>query len=272
MLGSVSTFRHSPARDVSTPGATSRTSTLAEVASLAEPTTVQTPEELLVRLRRLEQALRGDGRVVFPAVYVAITAAAVRLVNRGPIADRARSRALIVDFGRRYLRELHNDVTGKPVAAHWRTHFERAKDAPPSLRGAMAAINAHLTVDLAEAVFAVGADRSFAGDFAAFGSALADATPDVIAALARHGVDGATFLRAGLAGDVIDAVAGRGTTSRLMFQTVRAEAFTNAMNLRACSQHPGVTRAGMNAAAVAREATLDVLLGCGPAPSSRSTP
>ena len=234
---------------------------LVRLRELANPATVTTPESLLVRLRQLEAALSGDGRVVFPAVYVAITKAAVRWVAEGGAADATTARALIVDFGRRYLAALSADLGGGDMAPHWRRHFDLAARGGPSLRGATSAINAHLTVDLAESLAAVGADGRFGRDFSAFGDALAHATDDVIAALARHGVKADGLFRGWGVGRAIDAVAGAGTTSRLGFQTIRAEAFTNAQALLHCTQHPGVVRAGMATAARARELTLDALLG-----------
>jgi hypothetical protein len=228
--------------------------------ALAEPSTVTTPEELLARLKRLEAAFAGDGRVVFPAVYAAITKASVKLVADGGVQDVARSRALIVDFGRRYLGALAAHLDGAEVPAHWQRHFALAAGHKPSLRAAGSAINAHLSVDLAEAVYACGARRTYAGDFTAFGRALAAATPDVTAALARHGVAAERFVKAWFVGDVVDAIAGDGTTSRLGFQVVRAEAFTNAMLLRECALAPALVRGGMHLACRNRETTLDVLV------------
>ena len=97
-------------------------------------------------------ALRGDGRVVFPAVYVAITKAAVKLIADGGLKDAEKGRALIVDFGQRYLQALHAQVTGGSIPAPWRRHFELATEGAPSLRAAASAINAHLSIDLAEAL------------------------------------------------------------------------------------------------------------------------
>lgn len=245
---------------VSSPSVRAPTPT-SSLLALADPASVTTPEALLVRLRQLERALAGNGRVVFPAVYVAITKAAVSWVADGGAADPGMARALIVDFGRRYLAALHDDLSGGDVAPHWRRHFELAARGGPSLRGAASAINAHLTVDLAESLAAVGADGRFAGDFTAFGNALANATNDVIAALARHGVKADGLFGGWGIGRAIDAVVGAGTTSRLGFQTIRAEAFTNARALLHCTEHPGVVRAGMATAARARELTLDAILG-----------
>jgi len=248
-------------RSTTAPAIVSTTTTpAATLRALAEPSTVTTPEELLARLKRLELALAGDGRVVFPAVYTAITKASVKLVTDRGVADVARSRALIVDFGRHYLAALAAHLDGDPVPPHWQRHFALAAGHRPSLRAAASAINAHLSVDLAEAVFACGASRAFAGDFAIFGRALAAATPDVVAALLRHGVDGARFVQGWFVGDVIDGIAGAGTTSRLVFQIVRAEAFTNAMLLREGAFAPPLVRAGMHAACRNRETTLDVLV------------
>jgi hypothetical protein len=230
--------------------------------SLVDSSTVRTPEDLLGRLKKLESALSGDGRVVFPAVYTAITKASVKLVADRRVDDVERSRALIVDFGRRYLDAFaaHLDGADGDVPAHWRRHFALAAGQTPSLRAAASAINAHLSVDLAEAVFATGASRAFAGDFATFGRSLAAATPEVVAALARHGVDAERFVRGWFVGDVVDALAGGGTTSRLGFQIVRTEAFANAMLLRECAIAPALVRAGMQLACKNRETTLDVLV------------
>ena len=260
MIGATAPARTTQATAPSTSSTSSSSTTAATLRALAEPSTVTTPEELLARLKRLETALAGDGRVVFPAVYTAITKASVKLVADGGVDDVARSRALIVDFGRRYLRALAAHLDGDPVPPHWQRHFALAAGQKPSLRAAASAINAHLSVDLAEAVHACGASRAFAGDFATFGRALAGATPDVVAALARHGVDGERFVKGWFIGDVVDGVAGQGTTSRLGFQIVRAEAFTNAMLLRECAFAPALVRAGMNAACRNRETTLDVLV------------
>ncbi|MBM4280378.1 MAG: hypothetical protein FJ137_06320 [Deltaproteobacteria bacterium] len=232
----------------------------AALRGLVEPSSVRTPEELLSRLKRLEASLVGDGRVVFPAVYAAITKASVRLVADRGVDDVERSRALIVDFGRRYLQAFADHLDGAPVASHWQRHFALAAGPKPSLRAAASAINAHLSVDLAEAVFATGAGRAYAPDFATFGRSLAATTPDLVAALARHGVAAERFVKGWFLGDVLDGVAGAGTTSRLGFQVVRAEAFANAMLLRECAVSPALVRAGMRAACRNRETTLDVLV------------
>jgi hypothetical protein len=249
-----------PSSRPSSASSTAAPTARAALRALAEPSTVTTPEELLSRLKRLEVALAGDGRVVFPAVYAAITKASVRLVADRGVDDVARSRALIVDFGRRYLHALAAQLDGAAVPAHWQRHFALAAGHKPSLRAAASAINAHLSVDLAESAHARGATRAFADDFATFGRALAQATPDVVAALARHGVDGQRFVQGWFVGDVVDGIAGPGTTSRLGFQLVRAEAFTNAMLLREAAIPPGLVRAAMNVACKNRETTLDVLV------------
>jgi hypothetical protein len=233
----------------------------ADLVALSSPSAVQTPEALLVRLRQLEVALRGDGRVVFPAVYVAITKAAVKLIADGGLKDAEKGRALIVDFGQRYLHALHAQVTGGSIPAPWQRHFELATEGPPSLRAAASAINAHLSIDLAEALVKVEAGPAFKQDFAVFGDSLASATPAVIDGLARHGVNAEGFFRGWWIGAAVDAIVGQGTTSRFGFQVIRAEAFANALLLQQCSEHPRVVRAGMSVAAHAREASLDAVLG-----------
>lgn len=237
--------------------------------ALVDSSTVTTPEHLLARLKKLEAALARDGRVVFAAIYAAITKASVKLITDGGVRDVVTSRALIVDFGHRFLDAFAAHLDGRTVPGHWQRHFALAAGHPPSLRAAASAMNAHLSVDLAESILASGATHAFAADYAAFGQALAAATPDVVAALGRHGVEAAGFVKGWLLGDAIDAVAGAGTTTRLGFQTIRGEAFTSAMWMRECVLSPSVVRIGLAAACSHREALLDAVL-CPKAAARRS--
>ncbi|MFZ9887095.1 MAG: DUF5995 family protein [Myxococcota bacterium] len=230
------------------------------LAALADPATLQGPEDLLTRLVKLEEGLRGDGRVVFPAVYTVITRAALVAVGRGDLRDRETSRALITEFGRRYLSALHADLTGGDVPRAWRSHFEKARAGGPSLRAAAAGINAHLTYDLAQALQAAGAGPDYQRDFGRFGEALAASTPGVNAALARHGVDSTGLFQGWFVGNAIDSLIGTGTTSRLGFQTIRAEAWQNSQGLQQCDAQGPLIRGGMLMAVRARELVLDALV------------
>lgn len=226
--------------------------------ALADPATVTSPEQLISRLQELERALAGDGRVVFPAVYREITRRSLAVLPK--LQDPTTGAALVVAFGRRYLEALSADLRGEEVPPAWRSHFEKATGRAPSLRGVAAAVNAHLSYDLAEALLAVKATPAFAKDFTLFGEELAAGTDDVIRALARHQVDADGFFRGYGVGRAVDTLFGEGTTSRLAFQTIRAEAWANGQSLLRCTQHPALTRAAMLTAVRARELSLDMIL------------
>jgi hypothetical protein len=224
--------------------------------ALANPRTLQSPEDLLRRLSRLESALAGDGRVTFASAYRVITRAGLDALAAGKLQDVPTSRALMTAFGRRYLVALEASLKGEEIPRAWRSHMEVAAGKPPSLRALTAAMDAHLTVDLAEALAEVRAPASYRADFLRFGEALADATPRLVGALRRHGVEAEAFLGGGPVGDVLDGFAGEGATSRLGFQVVRTEAWTSGQALGNPAFRP-LIRQGLSLALAHREWLLD---------------
>jgi hypothetical protein len=230
--------------------------TSARALELANPRTLRTPEQLAARLDALEPLLAGDGRVTFVAAYRVITRAGLAAVSSGNIQDEPTSRALMVAFGRRYLEALEASLQGRPAPQAWRSHFEHAAGKPPSLRALTAAMDAHLTVDLAEALSEIRAPASYRDDFFRFGEALADATPELVQALGRHGVDARLLSDGGPVGAAVDCFAGEGATSQLGFQVIRTEAWTAGQALNAPGLRP-LIRKGLQVALAHREWTLD---------------
>lgn len=166
------------------------------------------------------------------------------------------SRALMTAFGRRYLVALEASLKGEEIPPAWRSHMQVAAGKPPSLRALTAAMDAHLTVDLAEALAEIRAPASYRADFLRFGEALADATPALVRALRRHGVEAEAFLGGGPVGDAVDGFAGEGAASRLGFQVVRTEAWTSGQALGNPAFRP-LIRHGLNVALAHREWLLD---------------
>ena len=227
-----------------------------ELLSLANPRTLRSPEDLHQRLVQLEQRLAGDGRVTFVSAYRVITRAGLDALSGGKLKDLPTSRALMTAFGRRYLVALEASLRGDPVPPAWRSHVDVAAGKPPSLRALTAAMDAHLTVDLAEALAEIRAPASYRGDFLRFGEALADATPGLAQALRRHGVEAEALLGGGPVGDAVDAFAGDGAAGRLGFQVIRTEAWTTGQALGNPALRP-LIRHGLQVALAHREWLLD---------------
>jgi predicted DNA repair protein MutK len=117
-------------------------------------------------------------------------------------------------------------------------------------------MDAHLTVDLAEALASIRAPASYREDFFRFGEALADATPELVRALSRHGVDASLLADGGAVGETVDRFAGEGATSQLGFQVIRTEAWTAGQGLGNPGLRPLIRR-GLQVALAHREWTLD---------------
>jgi len=227
-----------------------------DLLALANPRTLRSPEELAARLGQLESRLSGDGRVTFVAAYRVITRAGLDALASGALKDVPTSRALMTAFGRRYLAALEASLTGAPVPPAWKSHVALAAGKPPSLRALTAAMDAHLTVDLAEALAEVRAPAGYREDFLRFGEALSAATPALVQALRRHGVEADGLLGGGPVGDVVDGFAGDGAASRLGFQVVRTEAWTSGQALGNPALRPLIRR-GLQLALNNREWLLD---------------
>lgn len=118
------------------------------------PTAVRTVDTVLARMRALDAALPvRDGIAVFNRVYLEVTEAVDRHVERGGFADARAAIALDVRFAERYLAALDALEDGRGAPACWRPLFQFRRH--PGVRPAqfaLAGINAHIGHDLALAV------------------------------------------------------------------------------------------------------------------------
>ncbi|MEU9592904.1 DUF5995 family protein [Streptomyces sp. NPDC048193] len=118
------------------------------------PTAVRTVDTVLTRMRALDAALPArDGVAVFNGVYLAVTEAVDRCVDRGLFPDARAAIALDVRFAERYLDAVDALESGRRPPACWRPLFQfRRHPGVRPLQFALAGINAHIGHDLALAV------------------------------------------------------------------------------------------------------------------------
>jgi hypothetical protein len=114
-----------------------------------------TPLDAVVsRMRALHEDLpERDGVAVFNRVYLAVTEAVDRCVDRGRFADARAAITLDVRFAERYLAAVDAAAREHRPPACWRPLFQfRRHPGVRPLQFALAGINAHIGHDLALAV------------------------------------------------------------------------------------------------------------------------
>lgn len=131
----------------------------AVLSLVAEPYT--TVEETHRRLRALERLFRerDDRRAVFLTVYARVTGEVGRAIERGAFDDPDWVADYLVTFANLYRRAVFDFETDRvdslPMA--WRLAFRAAeREGTLVLQHAALGVNAHVTFDLAFALFAVG--------------------------------------------------------------------------------------------------------------------
>ncbi|MFJ9149395.1 DUF5995 family protein [Streptomyces sp. NPDC102270] len=114
-----------------------------------------TPLDAVVsRMRALDEGLpERDGVAVFNRVYLAVTEAVDRCVDRGRFTDARAAITLDVRFAERYLAAVEAVAGEHRPPACWRPLFQfRRHPGVRPLQFALAGINAHIGHDLALAV------------------------------------------------------------------------------------------------------------------------
>jgi hypothetical protein len=136
-----------------------RTADPAVLSLLAEP--YVTVEDAERRLAALERRFResGDRRAVFLTVYAGVTRAVADAIERDAFEDPQWVADYLVTFADFYRRAAFAHETGRlaSVPSAWRLAFRAAeREQALVLQHAALGVNAHVTFDLAFALFAVG--------------------------------------------------------------------------------------------------------------------
>jgi hypothetical protein len=232
-----------------------------EIVRLSDTTTLDGTS-----LQRLEQAVEQhrqiteilvqhrDRRGLFALGLDTVERSAVMPLQRDPAAfdDPEFAHRISLDLLLRFLRSIHAEFTGAATEPQWAHYFALTRDCGLSPgRVAMAGYNAHLTVDLANAVAAVRATPANAPDHFRIVDAIASQGPLIIDATKNvYGADLGPLWRFYFLGEGLDAVLGAGVGSTALLRLADAGAntviFANGLALQDPALEP-VTRAEIDA-------------------------
>ncbi|WP_223885656.1 DUF5995 family protein [Nocardia colli] len=148
---------------------------ITSIAKLSDTTTLagssmEQLEQAVENHRQLTQILveHRDLRGVFALGLDAVEQAAVMPLQRDPASftDPEWAHRISLELLSRFLRNVHAEFTGAPTDPQWTNYFDLARRCELSpARVAMAGYDAHLSVDLAYAVAAVGGTTANAADY-----------------------------------------------------------------------------------------------------------
>ena len=205
------------------------------LVELTDPTTLKDMYDLRGRIRELDKIFveQKDDRGLFTSLYRVITDGAVDSVERGLYEDNKWASKLTHNFGRRYLANLHGDLTGGEVTGAWKSYYKQARD-PSVSRERVTGMGAivHLVADLPKALAETGVPVERKKDFMHFGDVLLEVYPEMVdSARKGHNVDMDPLFDMFKVGDAIDAVAGQGTATRFAYQGIRRKTWYAARGL-----------------------------------------
>ncbi len=164
-----------------------------ELLRLSNPNTLSGVADFDSRITSLDAvfAANGDPRGVFTSLYRVITSKAAASVRASRYQDNEWADKLVVDFGERYLKNLHAHLKGGRVDAGWKRYYDLANNPNVDLkRLALMGAAIHLVVDLPASLAALDTPRERRDDFMLFGNILLEDYRAMIdAAQASHGID-----------------------------------------------------------------------------------
>ena len=207
-----------------------------ELLQLSDTANMTSEMQVQYKLHRITEIFqqRNDNRGLFPLIYEQTTNQAILSLQNEPekYSTIQKAKDITIAFSKRYLFNLHDHLTGKVPEYHWKQYYQLCFSNEPKMRVASAGLNAHLTVDLARAVYDVNGDTAFKNDYLQFGEALVKASPFIIDELKKqYNVESAYLFHGLFIGDILDPIFGENFTTQLAFQFIRQEAFQNAQYL-----------------------------------------
>jgi hypothetical protein len=174
-----------------------------------------------------------DPRGLFPLIYRTGLDALVHSLQHGTYRHPDWVEKFDRDFARRYLKDLHAHLTGGPVSTPWRHFYElTANDSLTAGRLAAAALNAHIVVDLPEALHAARSRERHLGDYRTISGEIFATADDVIADIRQvYQVDLAPLYRLYVLRGLADPAVGPPPVQSTLFHTAASAAFINARSL-----------------------------------------
>jgi hypothetical protein len=174
-----------------------------------------------------------DPRGLFPLIYRTGLDVLVHSLEQSTYRHPDWVETFDRDFARRYLKDLHAHLTGGQVGTQWRIFYELTADDSLGVgRLVAAALNAHIVVDLPEALHAARTQERHLGDYRTISGEIF-ATADVVIADIRqvYGADLAPLYRLYVLRGPADPSAGQPIVQSTLFHSAASAAFINARSL-----------------------------------------
>jgi hypothetical protein len=179
--------------------------------------------------------LHRDPRGLFPLIYRTGLDALVHSLDHGTYGHPDWVEAFDRDFARRYFKDLHAHLTRGRVSTPWRHFYDLTADDSLSVgRLVAAALNAHIVVDLPEALHAAHTQERHLGDYRAISGEIFATAAVVIDDIRQvYAADLAPLYRLYVLRGPADPSAGQPMVQSTLFHTAANAAFINARTLAA---------------------------------------
>lgn len=208
---------------------------LSDNSTLRAGDPLQQLTELADRNRRVSETLvaRGDRRGLFSLMDdTADRVIVLPQIRSGKGLRFPRRQAqFYVENYKSWLQALHADLTGAPVASHWKRYFGLAKDCRQSgAYTAMVGYNAHLSVDIPHSIAAVGIQARDSADYFRLLDAIGIRSQLIVdRTKAAYNADVGPLWHFYVLGEGLDRLTGPGVGSNILLRN--ALAGVNAANL-----------------------------------------
>ena len=170
-----------------------------------------------------------DRRGLFAEVYRVITRRALEALDAQVLEYNEWGADFIIDFGKRYLDNLHRHLVGGKPNYGWKRYYDLAQMPNVSrTRIAVVGMVAHLAVDLPYCLVEIETHEEHKADYFLFGDKLGEGAEELIVALDEvYGAKANDLLRGFFLGKWVDGVFGPETATNLSFQTLRLKSWNN---------------------------------------------
>lgn len=176
-----------------------------------------------------------DRAGAFPCLYNVVTNVAYETLNNMHTPYAEMGKAFMNEFGKHFLRNFHNYLTGQTIEPAWLNYFKRvAENKNTFLHLGMSGINAHITYDIPFVLDDINAEANFFSDFTVYTDFIASAYPQVAIELNKqYGIQQADdVFKLFIIGDILDANNGEGFTTHLVIDLLRTQSWQRGLDLQ----------------------------------------
>ncbi|MFI5781884.1 DUF5995 family protein [Nocardia sp. NPDC051570] len=205
---------------------------LSDVGTLTGADALARLDEVADRNLRISEVLvaHGDRRGLFALMEdVATHGTVLPMLRSGAgLTDSGRDARFVLDYNENWLRAVHAEFTGAPVAWQWERYFDTAADCAQSgAYAAMVGYNAHMSVDIPHSLATAGIGAGNSADYFRLMDAIAVNNSVLVAKTKQvYNADVGPLWRFYFFGEGLDRIAGQGVGSGALLRSALASVST----------------------------------------------